>query len=70
MAGRELSKEERERLDYLDSKSSIIKSTDDWEKVWEPGMKNQRYGMAFYSKKLDKLRGPTFSEFYGNGIVD
>lgn len=42
----------------------------DWVKATKKGSRDTKYATWMYSKSLNKLRGRTFEEFYGNGIVD
>ena len=56
------------RVGMLDG--ADIDLADDWITVWKPDGKNQKYAKLMYSNKLNKLRGTTMGEFYGNGIVD
>lgn len=44
--------------------------SDDWVTTFPPNYWGQKYAKRMYSKKLDRLRHTTMTEFYGNGIVD
>jgi len=45
------------------------KGATDWEMVYPIGS-DSKYGSKMYSATLGRFRNRTFSEFYGNGIVD
>lgn len=43
---------------------------DDWYTTFPPKEWGIKFSKLMYSKSLDRLRHATFSEFYGEGIVD
>ena len=45
------------------------KNVTDWVKRYKSGT-DSKYGSLMYSPTLKRLRHVTFSEFYGDGIVD
>lgn len=68
---KEFSKEEMDKFGpIMEPKPSVISQADDWEQAWLPGQKREKGGMIYHSKKLNKVRHTTFSEYYGDGIVD
>lgn len=51
-------------------KESDSKGATDWEMRYPSTARDTKYSSKMYSPSLQKLRHRTFSEFYGNGIVD
>lgn len=50
--------------------SPDYEEVDDWKVAVKVGTRDTKYGRMMYSEKLDRLRGLTMMEFYGNAIVD